>query len=140
MDQKEDINQGEACGPDVPVCPSCLEPCSPLDFYCPHCASNSVINPLASYMPFVRIRFEVGMYGRLWNKCWYEKENSLSERFFFFLVLLFYAPILLAGVPFALVEKFSDKRSKKTLLFLAYFVFWFVLAGFLFLFVWRALL
>lgn len=138
MGQKEDINQSEPCGAETPVCPCCLEPCSPLDFYCPHCASNEAINPLASYMPFVRIRFEVGMYGKLWNKCWYEKDVSFYKRFFFFLVFLFYAPSLLAGLPFVLVEKFSDKRSKKTRLFLAYCIFWLVLAGFLGLFVWRS--
>ena len=44
----------------VPVCPNCLEPCDPLDYYCPYCDSNEAINPLASYMPYVRIRFHAG--------------------------------------------------------------------------------
>jgi hypothetical protein len=43
-----------------PVCPKCLKPCHPLQNYCPNCDSNEVLNPLASYMPFERIRFVYG--------------------------------------------------------------------------------
>ena len=60
-----------------PVCFKCLKPCHPLQFYCDSCDSNEVINPLASYMPFVRIRFECGIYGKIWRKVLYDKEASI---------------------------------------------------------------
>ena len=76
MDKDEDISLDEVicrCLADdaVPVCPACLEPCSPLDCYCSHCDCNEPLNPLASYMPFVDIRFRAGLLGKVWQKTWY---------------------------------------------------------------------
>jgi hypothetical protein len=50
-----------------PVCMKCLRPCHPLQYYCDKCDSNDVINPLASYMPIERIRFQCGFYGDMWR-------------------------------------------------------------------------
>ena len=52
----------------VPLCPNCLEPCDSRDNYCPNCDSNEAINPLASYFPYENIRFQTGMFGKLWHK------------------------------------------------------------------------
>jgi hypothetical protein len=95
----------------VPLCPYCLEPCDPLDNYCPNCGSNEAINPLASYMPFVDIRFSVGMVGKLWRKTW-SGETSLIERVLYIaLFVLFYPFILLVGLPVLICEKIKRGQS-----------------------------
>ena len=75
-----------------PICPKCLTACHPLQFYCHNCDSNEAINPLASYMPFVRIRFNAGMIGKLGWKILYDKELSITYKLF--LVLMLIAAIL----------------------------------------------
>jgi hypothetical protein len=65
-----------------PLCPKCLRPCEPLQYYCGSCDSNEAINPLASYMPFVRIRFHIGMAVKAWRKTLYDKERSIIFRLF----------------------------------------------------------
>jgi len=72
-----------------PICPECLTPCHRLQYYCDNCGSNETINPLASYMPFVRIRFNVGMYGKLWRRIWFDKYTSpILKLFLGFLIAL----------------------------------------------------
>jgi len=74
----------------VPLCPKCLKPCHPLQYYCDKCDSNAAINPLASYMPFVRIRFNIGMVVKAWRKMLYDKESSIIFRLVcLFLIILF---------------------------------------------------
>jgi len=79
-----------------PLCPKCLKPCHPLQNYCDSCDSNDVINPLASYMPFVRIRFNIGMLGKMWRVIWYDEEASIIWKLFmlFFLIV---AVLILPG-------------------------------------------
>jgi hypothetical protein len=92
MSEQEQDNLADAW----PVCPKCFEPCHPLQSYCEHCDSNEVINPLASYMPFVRIRFNIGMLGRLWRRIWHDEETSIALKVFFWLLLIL-ALMLLPG-------------------------------------------
>ena len=76
-----------------PVCPKCFRPCEPLQNYCPNCGSNEVINPLASYMPFVRIRFNIGMLCRL----------------FFLVIIVLGAPIIpIVALPLLLMGKIPE--------------------------------
>jgi hypothetical protein len=79
-----------------PLCPKCLTPCNPLQNYCGHCDSNEVINPLASYMPFVRIRFNVGMLGKLWRKILYDEHTSIVWKLLF-LFLIIWAVLIVLG-------------------------------------------
>ncbi|MBW8041358.1 MAG: hypothetical protein FVQ85_15340 [Planctomycetes bacterium] len=72
----------------LPVCPNCLKPCNPLQNYCDSCGSNEVINPLASYMPFVRLRFNIGMYGKLWRQIWSDEDTSIILKLIFSLLLI----------------------------------------------------
>jgi hypothetical protein len=74
-----------------PLCAKCLEPCHPLQFYCDKCDSNEVINPLASYMPYVRIRFNVGMVVKAWRKMLYDEEASVAFRLSFLLIIIGWA-------------------------------------------------
>lgn len=98
----------------VPVCPNCFEPCNPLDNYCPNCGSNDPINPLASYMPFVDLRFKVGMIAKLWRKAW-SSETMLGLRIIYLCMFLFFMPILFViALPFAIIEKIKSKHSDRT--------------------------
>ena len=74
-----------------PLCPNCLSPCNPLQNYCSNCDSNEVINPLASYIPFVRIRFNIGMVVKAWRKMLYDKEASILFRLVCLLIIVLFA-------------------------------------------------
>jgi len=51
----------EPVAPDsTPLCPECLTPVEKGQFYCSNCGSDAAINPITTYMPFVRLKFEVG--------------------------------------------------------------------------------
>ncbi|MHC4087352.1 MAG: hypothetical protein ACYSWZ_03500 [Planctomycetota bacterium] len=99
----------------LPVCPKCLWPCHPLQNYCDNCDSNEVINPFASYMPFVRIRFECGCYGKMWRIVLYDKEASIIFRFLCMFLTFAYAPILIiVGLPLFLIGKIENPQFEKT--------------------------
>ena len=72
-----------------PLCPNCLTPCHPLQFYCCNCDSNEAINPLGSYMPFVRIRLNIGMLCKLWRKAFRDKDTSIILRVILLLLFIF---------------------------------------------------
>jgi hypothetical protein len=109
--EKEEIMLSEP----RPVCPNCFRPCDKFQEYCPNCGSNEPINPLASYMPFVRIRFHAGMYHKLWRKI-FSPGVPLLHKVFFILVILIGAPVLLfIGLPLALIEKVQDVEFRNTL-------------------------
>ena len=78
-----------------PVCMKCLKPCHPLQNYCDSCDSNEVINPLASYMPFVRIRFNIGMLYKMWRVIRYDEEESIIWK----LLLLFFLIVAVLILP-----------------------------------------
>ncbi len=98
-----------------PICPKCLKPCHPLQNYCDNCDSNEVINPLASYMPFVRIRFECGFYGKMWRKVLYDKEASIIFRTLcMFLTFAFVPMLIIVGLPLFLIEKIENPELQRT--------------------------
>jgi len=80
-----------------PICPKCLSPCHPLQYYCHNCDCNEVINPLASYMPFVRIRFNIGMLCKMWRLIWYDKEARVIFKLACLFVIMLLALIFLMG-------------------------------------------
>ncbi|MHC4501540.1 MAG: hypothetical protein ACYS21_20825 [Planctomycetota bacterium] len=90
------LDDGLISGDAWPVCPQCFVPCHPLQNYCENCDSNEAINPLASYMPFVRIRFNIGMLIKLWRRIRYDKETSIMSALFY-LLLLVMALLILPG-------------------------------------------
>ena len=95
----------------VPVCPNCLEPCNPLDYYCPHCGSNEALNPLASYMPFVDIRFRAGMIGKLWRIMW-DRNTFFAARILYFLLFILFMPIIfLIASPFVIYDKLTNRSE-----------------------------
>ncbi len=107
-----DIEQDTAIADDaVPLCPQCLEPCDPLDNYCPRCGSNETINPLASYMPFVNLRFQIGMWGKLWVRCLSPQTSWPVRCFYLFLFLLTYPLFLLIALPFVMYDKLKKQKD-----------------------------
>jgi len=98
-----------------PVCFKCLKPCHPLQNYCDNCDSNDVINPLASYMPFVRIRFRCGFCGDMWRKVLYDKEASIILWLLCLFLTFAFAPILIiVGLPLFLIDKIENPNLRRT--------------------------
>ena len=95
-----------------PLCPQCLRPCDPLDYYCPHCGSNETINPLTPYISFVNIRYNVGICGKLWNRCWYDNETALWKKILYFFLLFFWFPIIVVMIPYYFIEKIKSDKSR----------------------------
>lgn len=99
-----------------PVCKKCLKPCHPLQNYCYNCDSNDVINPLASYMPIERIRFQCGFYGDTWRVVLYGKEASIILRSLCLFLTIYFAPILIiVGLPLFLIEKIENPNLQRTI-------------------------
>ena len=117
-------------GPE-PVCHNCFRPCNKLQYYCPHCSSNEPINPLASYMPFVNIRFHTGMYHKIWRKA-FSRAVPVSHKVIFILFILIGAPILLfIGLPLLLIKRVQDVEFRNTLKL----IFWTILWGAVIIFI-----
>jgi hypothetical protein len=98
-----------------PLCPKCLKPCHPLQNYCDNCDSNQVINPLASYMPFVNIRFNYDIYLTMWRKVWYDRQTSIMGRLFYlFMIAVFLPFFIMLGLPALLISSSNRPRLRKT--------------------------
>ena len=99
-----------------PLCPKCLKPSHPLQNYCDRCDSNDVINPLATYIPFVRIRFRCGFCGDMWRMVLYHKEVSIILRSICLFLTIAFAPILIiVGLPLFLIEKIENTNLQRTI-------------------------
>ena len=118
----------------LPLCPKCLQPCNPLQDYCANCDSNESINPLASYVPFVRIRFVAGMYGKIWRRICYDKDTSIIRKLFFLIFIVFGAPIILiVGLPLFLADKIKNPQVQKTVTIASYIILFLLLMLYLFI-------
>jgi len=106
-----------------PVCMKCLKPCHPLQYYCYNCDSNEVINPLASYMPFVRIRFWCGFCGDMWRVVLYGKEASIILwSLCLFMTIAFAPTLIIVGLPLFLIEKTENTNLQRTLKMVFYVI------------------
>jgi len=66
---------------------------------------------LASYMPFVDIRFRAGLLGKVWQKTWY-RDTPLILRGVYACVFVFFAPVVfLIGLPFVILGKAQSKKK-----------------------------
>ena len=105
-----------------PICPKCLEPYDPPKDYCANCDSNEPLSLLAAYVPFVRIRFKAGLFGKMWRKV-LNSETSIAMRFFSLFLIVIYAPVMLTvGLPFLLISKIKEDGLRKTIT-IAFIVF-----------------
>ncbi|MCK5565476.1 MAG: hypothetical protein KAJ07_09540 [Planctomycetes bacterium] len=91
-----------------PLCLDCLCECNPLSYYCQHCSSFNPINPLAAYIPFVRLRFHYGLYCTAWRRIWHDKDISNAFRILLILFVSFYMPLVaIVGLVFLFLYKDS---------------------------------
>ena len=113
-----------------PLCLKCLKPCHPLQNYCDNCDSNQVINPLASYMPFVNIRFNYDIYLTMWRKVWYDSKTSIVSRLFYLFMIAAFMPMLVMfGLPALLISRSNRPRLRKATiiaLYIAAILLWMV--------------
>lgn len=116
-----------------PVCPKCFKPCNPLQNYCDKCDSNDVINSLASYVPFVRIRFMAGFYGKMWQRIWAGKDTSIALKLVYWIVIIFGAPIIvIVGLPLQIIGKIKNPQAQKTATTALYILLFALLAAYLY--------
>lgn len=102
-----------------PLCPKCLTPCRPLQYYCPYCDSNDAINPLTPYIAFLNIRFNYDIFCTMWRKIWYDKHTWMVSRMFYLLMIALFVPFFLVlGLPVLLAGKIAQPglRNATTLL------------------------
>jgi hypothetical protein len=107
----ENTEAGKIAPDATPLCLNCLKPVDPKQYYCPHCGSNEAINPLATYMPLVRIRHNYDIFITLWRKLWRRRTGSTAVIFFTFLITMF-APAMLLGLPVMLWFIIRDKHLR----------------------------
>ncbi len=77
-----------------PLCMDCLQECNELSYYCEHCNAFSPINPLAAYMPFVRLRMVCGFYITAWRRMWCDQDISGTFRILLALFICIAIPYL----------------------------------------------
>lgn len=92
-----------------PVCLRCFTPFHPLQDYCENC--GEAVGQLTPYKPFVNIRFNYSIFGRMWKIVWRDAEASLVLKSFCFVLIVLFAPIMLVGLPFILWEKSRRKAN-----------------------------
>ena len=97
---------------EIALCPECLEPIDPLVYYCEKCGNASA--QVTPYIPYVNIKYNYSIFGRLWRKVWYE-ESGLLMKVVSLSVIVTIAPIMLVGLPFVVWDKLvNDKESNET--------------------------
>jgi len=101
-------NPQERAEEPVPVCPHCLHPVDPRDYYCPHCGED--VGRFTPYLPFINIPFTCNFLARIWHKLFDRSAGILTRVFCLCLVILF-APILLLGLLFRLWDKFRKRKQ-----------------------------
>jgi len=93
-----------------PVCHRCFAPFYPHQDYCDNC--GEAVGKLTPYKPFVNIRFNYSIFGRMWHIVWRDSNASfILKAFCLFLIMLFAPIMLIVGIPFVLREKWRQKGS-----------------------------
>ena len=90
----------------MPLCTQCLAPHSPSVYYCPKC--GAAVGQFTAYMPFVNIPFFANFYGRVWERVWHERGVAIHKRAASLLLVLCMAPVMLVGLPFALLKRWKS--------------------------------
>ncbi len=97
----------------LPLCPRCLHPCRPLQYYCPYCGSNDAINPLTPYIAFLNIRFNYDIFITMWRKIWYDPHTSIIRRLFYVLMVTAFVPVIVVvGLPLLFVGKIPQPQLR----------------------------
>ncbi|MEJ2704263.1 MAG: hypothetical protein P8Z79_17645 [Sedimentisphaerales bacterium] len=121
----EELNEGKDLNDDfvpddaLPLCPRCLNPCRPLQYYCPYCNSNDAINPLTPYIAFLNIRFNYDIFITMWRKIWYDRDTSMIRRLFYLWMVTAFVPVIVIfGLPLLFVGKIPQPRLRSATMIL----------------------
>ncbi len=91
-----------------PLCIQCLTPFNPpLQHYCSNC--GSVVGSFTRYIPFVNIPFEIEFFAKTYKKFWRSKTPTIHKIGLFPIIILFWGPFFLIGLPFELWKKYKGK-------------------------------
>ena len=101
-----------------PICPNCLKPCHPLQYYCDKCGSNCAINPLTPYIGFVNIRFNYDIFITMWRKIWYKDTSIIAKLFYLGMITMFVPLFLVVGLPIFLIYEISRNKIRSTTIIL----------------------
>ena len=88
---------------EQPLCPHCLAPSDPLQHYCEEC--GEAVGRFTPYIPFVNIRFNYSVFGKLWQGLWYDPSKGSGTRLFYFLLIVLIAPVMFLALPFVIIAK-----------------------------------
>ena len=111
--ESENIEERDIAGQEqaTPVCIRCLKPVDPLHYYCPHCGEAS--GQLTQYLPFVNIRWQASVWGRVWRQIW-SRDVSIPGRLFRFIMIVWNVPIMLIGLLFRENRKTEKQQYPQT--------------------------
>ena len=109
MSGQYESSYGNSHADGVPLCTRCLRPHSPHQYYCAHC--GAAVGQYTAYIPYVDIPFFANFYGRLWRRAWFERGVSLISRAFSMLIILLAAPVMLIGLPFAILKRRRERAD-----------------------------
>ncbi|MCK5612380.1 hypothetical protein KAR91_61480 [Candidatus Pacearchaeota archaeon] len=113
MDNEMTNGQDKTAAEEVPVCSNCFRPYDDaLEYYCPHCESNEAANPLTPYIPYVNIRFNVGVAGKMWRRFQHRQNATIARRLLDLLILLLYCPLLILATPFVVYAKWKNHKQR----------------------------
>ena len=96
---------------EIPLCTRCLRPHSPHQHYCEHC--GAAVGQYTTYIPYIDIPFFANFYGRLWRRVWFDRGVPLTSRAFGLLIILLAAPVMLIGLPFAIVKRWRERGDRE---------------------------
>ena len=99
----------------VPVCLNCLAPADPLQYYCCNCGGNEAINPLTPYISFVNIRFNAGLFGKVWRRFQKRQSASIVKRTFDLFVAIKCFPFVVFALPSVVYSKWKKHKRRDAL-------------------------
>ena len=97
-------------GDGSPVCLRCMRPVDPVGYYCPYCEEAS--GQFTQYIPFVNIRWQVDVWGRIWRGIW-SREVSIPGRLFRLFMIIWCVPIMLIGLFFGGNKKTENEDNRQ---------------------------
>ena len=111
--ESENIEERDILGGEgEAVCIRCLKPIDPLGYYCSHCGEAS--GQLTQYLPFVNIRWQATVWGRMWQQVW-SRDVSIPGRVFRLIMIIWNVPIILIALFFRgsrQTEKQQDQQNE----------------------------
>lgn len=84
----------------IPLCPQCMRPVNPNNYYCPHCGGAT--GTFTPYLPFVNIPFNTSVYWRVIDRTLGRRLGLAVLALLIFLMLFANPELLLVVLPVAL--------------------------------------